>query len=256
VDNSQQRGKIIVFGNKKGGVGKSVSALNLAGVIANRGQTVCIVDADTNETANSYLRRRNNNSAKLEAAGKPPLAFIKSELKRPNDTLTRDLKELSNHYNYVIVDTGGYENNAFKTAVPIATVIYIPFRPSLVDVEQIVPTLTVIKQIESTLQSIQPEYAIDVRLMITNVESHSLDLFIEARKACESLLDFCSISSCMIKQVKAIGKLQNDGLTLTDVKHKSRSLFELLLDEIDGKRKVKLARKVVSDASDTTQAEA
>ncbi len=246
-------GKIIVFGNKKGGVGKSLTGINLAGVMANRGDRVCIVDADTNETANSYLRRRNDHSAKLEALGKPPLAFIKSELKRPDDSLTRDLKALSAHYDYVIVDTGGYENNAFKTALPVADIVYIPFLPSLVDVEQIVPTLSVIRQVESTLKTIVPEYQIDVRLIITIVEAQSLDLFREAREACKNLLDFCSISGCMIKRVKAIRQLQSDGLTLADVKHKSRASFELLLDEIDGKRKVKLGRMAVSDASDTAE---
>lgn len=253
---------IIVFGNKKGGVGKSVTAINLAGAIVNRLQgtkrKVCVVDADTNETIVNYVRRRETFNEEIKARGGKELRFIKSELRRPDDSLTRDLKELDNLYDYVIVDTGGYENRAFKSSIPVADIVYLPLMPSQVDIEQLVPTLSVIKQIEENIQdSISPEFTVDARLLLTQVESTSNDLFIEAKAACQSLLPYASISSIAIPRVKQIRKIQEVGITLADdvpeqkiSKHPKRAVFEMLLDEIDGNREVQTKRSMTSDASD------
>lgn len=234
---------VIVFGQKKGGCQKSMTCLNLAGVLANKGLRVVVVDADTNETSNSFLRRRNEYNSKVPEDKKLP--FIKSELKRPEDRINADLQDLDKHYDYVIVDTGGYENNAFKTSLHVADIVYLPFQPCYADIEQLAPTIKVIKETEDFVSSHFPDFEIDARLIVTGVDQHSKDRMVEARELSKDLLPWCSISNATISMVKAVRDGQQDGKTLADLKHPKRAMYEILLAEIEGSRELFCKREKI-----------
>lgn len=233
---------VIVFGNKKGGVWKSLTAINLAGAAANKGMRVCIIDADTNESSNNFLRRRNETNSRLEAEGKATYPFIKGELKRPEDALNKDIQALDKDYDLVIVDTGGYENHAFKTAIQVADIVYLPYHPCQVDIEQLAPTVKVIAETEAFIKNVYHDFEIDSRLLITGADHNSRDLVKEARNVSKSLLPWCSISGSPISVVKAVKTCQDEGLTLSDIKHPKRAMYELLLAEAMNERTVAIKR--------------
>lgn len=227
---------IVVFGNKKGGCGKSITAVNLAGAAAHRGKSVCIVDTDTNETCNSYIRRRNLTNEELVEKGLEPYSYIKSEVKKPDDTIALDLQQLEKSYDLVIVDTGGYENRAFKTSIQVADVVYLPFNPCRSDMEQLLPTVKVIKETEEYIRDIRPDYSIDARLLIALTDHNSIDLIKEAKQITKPLLTWCGMSNVVVQTVKKVKTIQDDGLTLSDIKHPKRAMYELLLAELLGER--------------------
>lgn len=238
-----------MFGNKKGGCGKSMTAVNLAGVIANAGHSVCVVDTDTNESIAKYIRRREKTNEEMITNGKEPLPFIKVEIRRPEDSLVRELTALKDMYDYVIIDTGGYENNAFKSSVGKCDVLYMPFQACQADLEQVLPTLKVITDTEEFINlNGQPDFRIDTRLMPTLVEGRAKDMLVEARNTAKGLLSKLSISSCIISYCKEVRKIQDRGITLADPVftggrgHPRRSMYELLFDEIKGTRSVMFNR--------------
>lgn len=252
---------ITVFGNKKGGVTKSITCFNTAVAAVNRAirqgrdysNEVIIVDADKNQTCMNQSQYREATSKKWVEMGYPELPFLKVDLKRPEDSLTKTLQELNKVYKIVLVDTGGFENNAFKTSVGIADQIYLPFQPSQSDIEQLIPTLDVIEDIESTYRSVMdPEFRTDPRLLITLVDHNSKDMYSEAMELTKDLVDIASISGVSIPRIKKINKNTSYGIGLSDPQISpsgkptkpcpKRGCFELLLDEIDGTRKPFLLR--------------
>ncbi|MFV7772403.1 ParA family protein [Shewanella marisflavi] len=238
---------VVVFGQKKGGVWKSMTALGVAGVAASRGLSVIVLDADSNRSCDKFLQRRTATNDERIANGLPELPYIKRETKTPDENIARELQELDKLYDLVIVDTGGYENNAFKTAVRTADIVYLPTHPCQVDLDELVPTVNVLNETEVFIRNMtdDQEYSIDARLLITGVHSNSKEMLVEAMEIVKSLLKWCSLSSAVISHVKKVKQIQADGLTLADLdkpKHKDRAMYEILFDEIMGKRQVRAER--------------
>lgn len=238
---------VITLGMAKGGVWKSTLAVNIAGVLANRGKKVCIVDSDPRETCNNNIRRRNEYNERQRSAGNPTVPEIHCQIKRPEDRLNNHLEKLDEDFDYVIVDTGGYENHAFRSAVAVSDIIYLPFFPCTDDMDNLVPTLNVIVETEGYIRNAYPDAYIDARLIVTGSDHNSKDLLVEALEFSRDLLPYTSISGSVIQRVKKVVTLKDDGLTLADIKHPKRSMFELLVDEIDGVREVKYKREIISE---------
>uniref|UniRef100_UPI000B343DEA ParA family protein n=1 Tax=Shewanella algae TaxID=38313 RepID=UPI000B343DEA len=237
-----QKMAVILLANKKGGCGKSMTAYGLAVAAAHKGKKVCLVDCDTNETCHSNVRRRNDYNEQNAEQEAKQVPFIKSELKRPDDNIAKDLQELDTFYDVVVVDTGGYENRAFKTGITVADVIYMPFQPCFADMEQLAPTIKVIAETEMFIRNSVPDYSIDARLLVALSQHNGQDLIKSAKEEAKSLLPYCSLSSCVIGFVKAVQQLQPFGLALNDAKHPKRAMYELLLSEALGERSVAYQR--------------
>jgi len=238
---------VVTLGMAKGGVWKSTLAMNIAGVLANQNHSVCIVDSDPRETCNNNVRRRNEYNERQRSQGKPTVPEIHCQIKRPEDSLNKHLEKLDEDFDYVIVDTGGYENKAFKSAVAVSDLIYLPFFPCTDDMDNLVPTLNVIVETEGYIRNVYPDEHIDARLIVTGADHNSKDLLVEALEFSRDLLPYASISSAVIQRVKKVVTIKDDGLTLADIKHPKRSMFELLVDEINGKREVKYQREMVTE---------
>ena len=86
----------IVFASPKGGAGKSTSAVLLATVLAERGATVTIIDADPNKPVSSWAKR----------PGKPNNLTVVADVSE--DTVIDAIEEAATHSAFVIVDLEGH----------------------------------------------------------------------------------------------------------------------------------------------------
>lgn len=122
------RGSILVFGGRKGGVGKSTQATNFAVMLAHNEADVVIVDTDPQKTSINWIDRRNE---LIESGEQLPVIHGVSKEGNVRETL----KDLAQRYDVVIVDASGSDNKALRTALTVADILICPVRPSQADLE-------------------------------------------------------------------------------------------------------------------------
>jgi chromosome partitioning protein len=108
---------IITVGSTKGGVGKSTISCNLAVLAALKGKSVLLVDADTQGSSMSFRASRETDDIQAIQITTP--------------TIHKDLNQFN--HDLKIVDAGGRDNKAFRSAIMAADLLIIPCLPSSVD---------------------------------------------------------------------------------------------------------------------------
>lgn len=111
---------ILALMNQKGGSGKTTLALNLASAMANRGDRVLLIDADTQKTASDWNAVRE--------AGAPMTIVAVTE-----PVLHRDLPRMSSDYDHVVIDGAPRHSATAKSAILASDFVLIPVQPSGAD---------------------------------------------------------------------------------------------------------------------------
>ena len=91
---------IITIANRKGGVGKTTLATNLAVALSKKGSLV-LVDADDQQSALKWSKRRTENPIYTE--------YHTGDLKKI-------LLDLQKKYDYIILDIAGRDSEEFRSA--------------------------------------------------------------------------------------------------------------------------------------------
>lgn len=125
---------IILLGSQKGGCGKSTIAINIACSLANLGKDVVLVDADPQQNAANWVKDR-------EQTTLPKVHCIQ----RYGD-IKNTLKDLNQRYEDVVVDVAGHDSKELRTAMLVADVLIVPFRPSQLDLDTLPHLSEVIDQ--------------------------------------------------------------------------------------------------------------
>jgi len=112
---------IIGILNQKGGVGKTTLSINLATAFALRDQRVLLVDADPQGSSLAWSAVRSE----------PPLFPV---VGMPKASLHKDLPELAENYDLVIIDGAPRVNEIARSAIMASDLVLIPVQPSPVDV--------------------------------------------------------------------------------------------------------------------------
>lgn len=145
---------ILTLGNKKGGVGKSTSAVYLACLLAGAGRTL-IVDADPQGSILSWS----------EEAGD---TFPAEVVQWPTRDLARRVQQVADDYEHVVIDTGrsasATEDPILRQALTVSDHLLVPFAPSLMDVRELGRVL----QMVDDLAVVHP---VKVHLLLTKVRT-------------------------------------------------------------------------------------
>jgi len=157
---------ILTLGNRKGGVGKSTSAVYLATGLARLGRTL-IVDADAQGSILSWS----------EDAGE---TFPAGVVQWSTRDLAKRVKDVAGDYAHIVIDTGRAateDDPVLRQALLVADELIVPFAPSLMDVRELGRVLQLVEELQS-VHEVRPH------LLLTKVRANTSS----ARDARQGLL--------------------------------------------------------------------
>jgi chromosome partitioning protein len=126
----------IVLATQKGGSGKSTLAIGLAIAAMDEGQRVGVIEADPQGTISNWGRRRTNPKPRIHHADSG-MAIERAILQLRRDGFT-----------VAIIDTAATENELGADSIGAADLCLIPARPSPVDIEAALPTLSTVRRLD------------------------------------------------------------------------------------------------------------
>ena len=157
--------KIISVINPKGGAGKTVTGINIAYALKNKGKTVLLIDTDPRGAIASYLDLRNDNTI-FEALKEcyDSLGMVNKEkyinekngadiiisniyfnqidefFKREGDEsgqeqlkIFKDFFENFSEYDFIVIDTEGTVNNTIRGILNVTDYVFAPSKASFID---------------------------------------------------------------------------------------------------------------------------
>lgn len=197
---------IILIASQKGGCGKSTLATNIAVVLANQGRDVLLVDADRQRSASQWAEVRadiDDNAAYIPCVSR-------------YDDIQLALKEYSDVYEAVIVDTAGHDSLEMRSAMLVADIMLIPTRPTqfdLVTLRHISKIVTIAKE---------NNHKLDARVVVTMTQSTTKNDS-EGAKEYITRLDNLSLCQASIGDRKIFKESNLTGLGVTEITAKSAS---------------------------------
>lgn len=142
---TQNLAHIVVFGNEKGGCGKSTAAMHAAIALMRLGFTVGTIDLDARQgTLTRYLKNRFALGAGLNIDLPMPvhMPIMKSEATSLEDRKNEELsfffmavEELSKTCDIVIIDTPGTDSHLGTLATRYADTLVTPVNDSMIDLD-------------------------------------------------------------------------------------------------------------------------
>lgn len=206
---------IIVVGGIKGGSGKTTLATNLAVMRANDSKKVMLIDADEQKSVTDWIEQREG--MKLDSNW--------TTIQLSGDKINAQLLRLTENYDDIIVDVGGRDTTSQRSALSVADIFLVPFKPRALDIW----TMGKVKTLISEVTASNPKmisYAI-----INQADSKGID----NEEAFEILKD-CTSLKCFpftIGYRKAFGNAATEGMSVIELKiqdkkatHEIRCLYE------------------------------
>lgn len=116
---------ILTVGNTKGGVGKTLLAVQIAIARARAGRDVWLIDGDRQSTAAAAI------AARAESGRAPGVACAQY----PDGPVLRSQVQQQRHkWDEIIIDAGGRDSSALRAALVLSDVLLVPFSPRSYDV--------------------------------------------------------------------------------------------------------------------------
>ena len=246
---------IVAGSGGKGGTGKSATLCNLAGVIANRGLSVCIADADT---GNSSLGTNGTRAASNFGAQRQLMIEKGAEIPHievyavsNEESIAEKIKAWRKVYDYVLIDPPGGVTKCLKTAIGLSDHILLPNMMNADEYVSLQEILNLISSIEEAAEAAGYPMQLDTRILPCRVPSNwRLDTDTFAGWYNAKRRSIAGLSGVKIPFSSNLAKTVSYGRTVSDKLKmqqwasptKERAHFELLLAELAGERQPLVAR--------------
>lgn len=162
---------IILIGGEKGGSGKSCLAQNLAVLLQKRERDVLLVDADPQGTTTDWATERADNDSL------PALTSVQL-----SGNIRHAVLDQAKRYGVLVIDAGGQDSEALRSAMTVATHLLLPFRPKRRDLK----TLVNVEKLVRLAKAVNPEMR--VRAVITQCPAlpSQVQRILDAKETCRS----------------------------------------------------------------------
>lgn len=130
---------ILAIAGEKGGTGKTTLATNLCQIRKSEGHDVLLVDSDLQVSSSVWIGLRDEDES-LESI---PC------IQKTGNTLRKQIRDLANRYEDIIIDTGGRDSVEMRGAIAAADVVYIPIRASQFDISTLLTMQELVEQIKA-----------------------------------------------------------------------------------------------------------
>ena len=123
---------IISVVNRKGGTGKTTTAVNLAAAIAEKGYKVLLIDADPQGSVQTWQGLGKNDRF--------------SVLHHPKPTFHKDIDSLSGTYKHTVIDAPPAFDEIIRSILMASSLAIVPIGPSQLDIWSSVDMIDLLKQ--------------------------------------------------------------------------------------------------------------
>jgi chromosome partitioning protein len=165
---------IIVIGGVKGGTGKTTIATNLTVLRAADKKRVLLLDADEHKSAATWNQQRESQ--------KIPTSFSTFEISV--ETIENQVKRATNDYDDIIIDSGGSNTVAQRSALIHADIYLIPFQPSSLDIWKVGDLKLICQQISA----VKPKIKIYVFINRGDIQGNDNGDSIEILRECSEFI--------------------------------------------------------------------
>lgn len=216
-------GTVILFGSDKGGVGKTTTTANTASALVNKNKSVGVLKSDKNRDMINWHSDR-------QANGLPPVPVHEAY-----GDISKDIKQLSKRYDYLLVDCAGHDSAEFRSALTVADIMITLVKPSSKFERN---TLTALTEKVRTAQLVNP--SLKPWVLLTRIETNKPSKVkdaIELDKELRSDEIWIQPLRTRLSQLDIFESACNEGAGVHDVARgnsvgKAKAQIELFLNEI------------------------
>jgi chromosome partitioning protein len=193
--------KVVAIVGQKGGCGKTTTAQNLAVAASEAGQTVALIDLDSQPSSANWGDRR--------AADSP--AVVSAQVARLRHVLDAAAKQ---GVTLAILDTPPRTSEATLEAAKVADLVLIPIRPIINDME----TLPALREAVNLAGN-------PATFVLINAAPPQGGLHLEAQRAAEGMgFQVCPV---VLRQRAAFGYAPSGGLGVTEYEREGKAADEI-----------------------------